>query len=93
MMPKLISWQLIFTSSLISQPAGTNRFSCNRYSKKTHCFVKNNKPGDNFRKKHEITQSNRTKPEKPGIEYQADTTFLTPTKIKPVKICIFETNF
>lgn len=61
--------------------------------KKTPCFVKNNKPGDNFRKKHEITQSNRTKPEKPGIEYQADTTFLTPTKIKPVKICIFETNF
>ena len=63
---------------------------------KTPCFVKNNKPGDNFRKKHEITQSNREKTEKtekPGIEYQADITFLTPTKIKPVKICIFETNF
>ena len=60
---------------------------------KTPCFVKNDKPGDNFRKKHEITQSNREKNEKPGIEYQADITFLTPTKIKPVKICIFETNF
>lgn len=74
----------------ISPPFGTKRFSCNRL---TPYLVENNKPGDNFRKKYGITQNNREKSAKPYIEYQADITFLTSTKIKPVKICIFETNF